>query len=318
MGIPDTYDGNVIAKHWTSVNNLPTYTTGYDLYIVQIPIPGVAYFYGERTAGGTGLLTLTPVFYSDSSTLFPSGNETSVVQAARHASQVIEIVPTVNDMTWSGSIMTWKGRIELQQTPILATGTSSVADGYTTTGFSMFNSMKPSNVFSFKDGIYVPSFNSDDTYEWTNTISGLQAAAINENNLVQTLSGEQYIQFAVGSNFPCITNFETTVIKFPALAASQTALIRTWTCQEYQVNPSSILYDYSHSSPDHDPVAMQLLKSYHRRIPCGVCRAENASFWNTFLSWARNLTKVGSYMPGPIGAISKGAGDLLDFGHGLW
>lgn len=73
VGIPDEYDGRTISKRHTSVSNMATPVAAADFYIVLAPVPGVAYYTGSRATGSTASLTLTPTYYSDTATIFPTG-----------------------------------------------------------------------------------------------------------------------------------------------------------------------------------------------------------------------------------------------------
>lgn len=311
-GIPDEFDGQVVSKKHTLVGSLPSYTTGHDLYIVQMPIPGIAYFYGDRAAGSTSAITLTPVSYDDSATLFPAGGESQNIAAFRQASNVIEFVPTVNSMTWGGSIEVYKAKVRLTEAP--GAVASSVYQGFKfLEGLEeAMNGKKPSSVFALKDGCYVPCFNSEATYEWQAPEIAFTWAVMNAN----VSAGPSYdsaVTYTTGGtpNFVGLGSFETSIIKFPAIIASQTGLLRAWSCVEYQVSNSSILYDYTHMSPTYDPIALALVKAFHKNSPSAVPWKDNASFWENFRKWAGLASEAASYLPGPIGMIGKGFNSIF-------
>jgi hypothetical protein len=305
MGIPDEFDGNVVSKKHTLVGSLPSYTAGNDLYIVQMPIPGVAYFWGQRAAGVTTAITLTPIFYDDSSTLFPAVTDTNLT-SFRHASNVIEFIPTVNAMNWNGAIEVWKSKVNLACQPGTATTAGNAEIWYLEGLSTALNTQKAQSVFALKDGAYCPAFNTEAAYNWTpievdvsyTTLSTWQSQSQGIDNVITFPSATPY--------FAGCGTFETTVIKFPAIAASQTGIIRAWACVEYQVAPSSILYDYTHMSPAHDPMALAMVKAFHKTTPCAVPWKDNASFWETFKKVVGIGAEALSYLPGPFGLIGKG------------
>lgn len=323
VGIPDEYSGSIVTKEWRYVGALPTYTTGYDVYIIQLPVPGVAYFWAQRVAGSTtGALAFTPVLYNSANTYFPFATSTTTedtnVSAFRYASNVIEIIPTVNEMTWAGSIQVWKSDIRLITEP--------VSDGAVFATFDYLGSMatlaatEPNGVFAFRDGVYAPSYNKDTVYDWTPIRCAFAWSELtaNQNNAHNVYDNLVSWNNPGSFNFVGIGNFEATIIKLPGLPASQTAVIRAWSCQEYQVSPMSNMYDFVHASPPCDFRAMALLKEYIKTIPAGVPWKDNASFWATFLEWVRKGAAVASHLPGPVGAIGGGITTLMDIGHGLY
>ncbi len=321
QGIPDEYDGETVQKEWYSVTSFPAYTAGQDVYIIQMPVPGVAYFWGSRAAGTTGTMILNPVVYPNAGTFFPKGSESTQATAFRYASNVIEIVPTVNDMTWAGSMQVWKDKIEPTTNYTTVSGVVPLVDFYALTGFATLAASEPTAVFAFKDGMYAPGFNSDANYEWTPVMSNFGFSTLNTNQSQVPVVQDNVIGFPTTTTpifYVGIGSFETTIIKLPALPSGQTAVIRAWSCQEYQVSPYSLLYDFARMSPAYDPMALALLKEYHKRVPTAVCCKDNANFWETFIKFLRGASRVASYLPGPVGLIGSGVGELLDTGTGLF
>jgi hypothetical protein len=318
VGIPDDYDGKVIVKTHLSISSLPSYTAGNDVYLVQLPIPGIAYFYGQRAAGSTGTLTLTAVEYDGNTTLFPAGNETANATSFRFASNVMEFMNSSNDMTWSGTIEVAKGKVALSTLLNSTTLGSGYADEPFIGGLAQIcNSAKWESIFSIKDGAYCPSFNTEATHEWSDIDAGNNLARLS-SNIALAPTTDRTIAFAGTNTVVGLGFMEAIVFKFPALAASQAGLIRTQACVEYQVNTSSLLYDYAHMSPPADYKSLALIKEYHKQIPCAVTFKHNASFWENFKLWAGRAAKLISYLPGPVGALGEAGKILLDDGHGLW
>ena len=295
-GIPDQYDGPIVSKRHTYVGAMPTFTAGTDGYIVVAPVPGVSYFYGERAAGTTGAITFTPVFYSDNATLFPAGAEASVVNNFRYASSVVELIPTVNAMSWSGSIQVFKGQCKTEFVP------GAAANYYEWSGWDVINSSKPTTVLPFNHGCYSPTRCAEADYPFTQVLQAVPYNKVNPVGATVTITSTP--------NFVGLGCEEVVVIKLPSYAVANTATIRTWACVEYQVSSTSILYEYSHMSPPWDPLAMQLLNRFFKEHPSAVPFYDNDSFWRTFLSWAKTITGALKVIPGPVGEAA-GIGESI-------
>lgn len=316
-GIPDEFEGKVITRSYDATNSLPSYTTGNDLYLVCIDSPHVAYMWGQRAAGSTGAITLTPVYYDGVTSLFPNNAESTNVTDFRFASNVIEVECTNNEMTYGGQIQQWKSELEMVETTTGTLSGTMYPDAPIIEGWSTLNTVKPSYARSIKVGCYSPNFNRQASYEWKPIRVNTPWSYINANQAAQA-SDENFVTVTSSNTFLGLGSRECTVIKFPAIIASQTAIIRSWACVEYMVNPTSIIYDYAHDSPKYDPLALALLKAYQSEMKSAVDVAHNGTFWSEFVDWARKAATVVSFIPGPVGAIASGFKDLLELGHGLF
>jgi hypothetical protein len=292
-GIPDSYDGRVLSKRHMYTGNMPTLSATDDTYIVLLPTPGVAFWYGQRT--GTANMTLTPVYYSDFTTLFPAAKETSVVNNFRYASNVIEIVPTVNSMTWAGAIEVWKFTPQGGLTIV-----GAAANYYQVSGVDALDSVKPQSVLPFNHGMYAITAAGNTDYDFNQVLQSSAPANISGKMTTGTLS------FGGANNIIGFGRQEAVVIKIPAGAATttNTALIRTWACVEYQVTSSSLLYEYSHMSPPEDTTALQLVRRFIHSQPAAVPYYDNDSFWRTFMSWVRDTSGQLKIVPGVIGEVA--------------
>jgi len=290
MGIPDDYDGRTITKRHTSVNTMPTPNSADDFYIVFAPTPGVAYWYGSRTTGSTGTLALTPVYYSDFTTLFPSGSEGSVVNAFRYASNVLEIVPTVNSMNWGGAIEVWKANLIGNAGAYPTTTTVQ----FVINGMESINAVKPQSVLPFNHGMYSVTACCNAENMFQNILGATPPASIASD--VSSWGG--------ANNFIGIGCQETVIVKMPYATASNSALIRTWACIEYTLTPTSLLYDYSHLSPPCDPVALQLVRQFIQSQPVAVAYYDNDSFWRRFTTWIRDVSGKLKVIPGITGEVA--------------
>lgn len=296
QGIPDTHEGRVIVKKHTYTGTFTASATN-DSYIILLPMAGYAYFTGTRAAG-TGVMTLTGQKYSDFSTLFPSTAENSVVSAFRIASNVIELIPTVNATSWSGSIQVWKA-------PITFIGWLASPPAPQIAGFDAVDSTKPQTVLPFNHGCYVPTRNIDNNYPF---------ASILQNCALSTLTadGSASAMTFAGGNVTGFGTQEAVFIKIPASSTNNTAIVRVWSCVEYAVSPTSALYEYSRLSAPYDPLALALLSRFMNEHCCAVPYYDNDTFWKTFMSWAKTILHGISFVPGPVGEISGALGTIAE------
>jgi hypothetical protein len=63
-----------------------------------------------------------------------------------------------------------------------------------------------------------------------------------------------------------------------------------------------------------DPMALSILKEFHHQFPIAVTSAQNASFWENVRKWVTRVTKVGGFVPGPVGQISHLLHNLVKTG----
>jgi hypothetical protein len=325
QGIPDEYDNRVIVDECRSVNGLPTYTPGNDLYIIQPPIPGVAYMWGQVAGGTRGQSTaiqFTPVWYSNVSTMYPSyGAGLTVVDKFRVASNAIELVNTTNDMTWAGSIEAFKLDLSYDRLldPFVDVSThQKYLEVPVLMGFSGLYTSEPGYVNKISEGVYMTAFNQQASYpfqpvQFNSALSELSA------NMANLPSGDTSSLMTIATVspdiFPGFGSLETNVIRIPAIATGQSMRIRTWSCVEYTVPSTSILWHFTHLSPPSDMMALALLKEFHHQFPIAVTAAQNASFWENVRKWVQRVTKLGSNVPGPIGQISHLVNGLVKTGE---
>lgn len=301
QGIPDSYDGRVVTKSWNYVGSQPAFNAGYDLFIVQMPVPGVAYFWGNIASGGT-TLTLTPVYYADYLSLFPANNEAANVTAFRYGGQAMEIIPTVNAMTWTGSVHMYRGAIKLG-----TYGVTSSSIGYVLEGLEpMCNSAKPETVHPFNLGCYCASRQNEPDFPFHDITP---ATITSEIGVAHGTSGFA-VAFAAGTNaFMGMGSMDAIVYKIPAASAlGNLFTIRTWAHTEMQVTSASSLYEYAHISPPLDPVALALAKRAFEEMQLCVPFYENDGLWGKILSFIKEASATLSFLPGPYGEVATGVG----------
>jgi len=300
QGIPDTYDGRVLSKKCTLTQALPfTPSATLDSFILLLPTPGVAFWYAQTNpAIPAANFTLTPVYYDGFGTLFPPGLEDTVVDEFRLASNVIEIVPTVNSMTWAGAIEVFKGPVSMS--PYDDTGSGAI--GLKVVGLEAMLTVKPQSVMPFNHGCYAVTAPLSDTYPFIPIAKALTSADVYAGTGV----GGAVVTFGGGQNLIGFGTQEAVFIKLPAgtSTTSNTAIVRTWSCVEYQLNSHSAFYDFASQSPCHDPIALALVREFIHTHPTAVPYYDNASFWSNFLAWVGTVSGALKVVPGLVGEVA--------------
>lgn len=307
-GVPDTYEGNSLVKKHRLITP-EKFSNGRDHYIWLAPIPGVAYL--QCTVGAGVPVTATdqwiPVRYSDYDNMFGvevTGNDSAKkVNKFRFVSNHIEIVPTVNQMQWSGSIQAWKVPIALTPRQI---NNTTLDEMYSYSGMESVNSTN-SNQYSgpFFNGVYSGCFSESCDFEFSNIIKGLGPAVPN------TVSGgTDFTQIGDGNTngrIPGMDNsFQNLIVKISGITTdNDSALVKTWACVEYQVMSDNDLYEYQTSSP-RDDLAIMAYKKLVSELPVGVCYMDNENFWRRVLGLLRGASGALSMIPGPYGAMAGG------------
>jgi len=306
-GIPD---GNpvrrVLYKHrLTTGITLPP---GRDVYYILAPIPGFSYFTADVPAGTPILFNtvFTGVPYADFASLFGTvGQEANIVTKYRHVSNVIEFVPTANQMTWSGNVQVWKATLGLvlRRNPAILADPTAVE--YAITGL---NSCNASNAdmyqMPYPAGLYACSTKNSADFIYEDIIE-------NQNTIPSTLFGGSdfgsFVSFAGALGIPGLSNnFDSIIIKFSGVTANETGFLRTWSCVEYTPVSNSVLYNTAAVNPCHDQVALELYDELAKMLPIAVSYKDNENFWRRCLAVIRALSLAGSSLPGQYGLASSG------------
>jgi len=307
-GIPDGTQVRRLLKRHRYVNPLAL-AAGADTYILVSPIPGVAYFAITKPAGSsfTGSETLSAIPYADAATLFPSGGGCNIVNRFRFVSNCFELVPTANEMTWSGNITCYKVPIEFQLRQGTSTGS---AVSLSVTGLQALNGAVQADQFTapFNHGVYTTAVKNTDTWKF---VDG------SENNPICPGTIIPSVDFCQLSTAPSLNDMigmgglESIIIKISGVTTNESAIIKTWACVEYTPVAGSQLYEYASAGPVRDQAALDLYNELVKELPIGVPYYQNAGFWDRVLSILRGGIRVGSALPGPYGMAFQGA-DLID------
>jgi hypothetical protein len=304
----------VLVRNNIYTGGLSSAAAAFDTYIVQSPIPGVAFYYGQHPAGVIPTITtpllLNAVRYADAASLFPVGSENDNVTEFRFAGMAIELVSTMNDMTWLGSLLTYKTRIALSITAGQPVAGSLLFSGSMINGMDSILPIQSSNnntqalVTRSKEGVYAPSYNGQPDWRFMPILENQQTAFAPP--LAPDLQPAMFTGGVVG-----VGDLVSTVIVIPAAATVQNFIVRAWQKVEYKVNTNSVLYPYSHDSPSHDPVALALYRKMAKDCPLAVPAADNANFWQTLLSIVgAGGSALAGILPGPFGLLAGGVGGL--------
>lgn len=308
-GVPDLYMGpRLIKKHRYVANK--SFTINKDIWFVLAPVPGVAYYYLEKNAGTDIAFDdlFLPVDYSDKSSLFGVDltDAATNIQKFRFISNHFELVSTVNQMQWTGSIQAWKVKVQV------TTSTLSNNPNYLTTtvtgleGLSQLSTTR-ANQYSgnFVSGFYGGAYSSECEFRYVPVFEGIKDIPSTD------LDTGRFGSLTNNGNCPGFDNgFETLVIKVSGVTGStNTALIKTWACVEYQLNSNSSLYEYQTLGYE-DELALKIYRRVVNGLPVGVPSGMNDTFWQRVLKLVNGISAAGSFIPGPYGTISKGVNTI--------
>jgi len=311
-GVPDDYRGPSLVKKHRSINSLNNSVASTDTYILLLPVPGAAYFVATTTAGvlPTSSVVFNAVSYSDSSSIFGNANSTdNVVDKFRFVSNHIELIPTVNQMSWTGNIQAWKLPVQFAFRP---SGTATGAQDITTisglNGITVTNSNQWTGPVNL--GLYSACYNTDGDFDFSNITSGFPGATVPLT--VGTSDWGQLNCSAMGSFTGFDNRFDSLVVKISGQGTNvlNSFIVKTWACVEYQVVAGSYLYEYQTLSPC-DPYALDYYRVVIQQLPVGVSYLDNESFWARVLKILKTVTGAGMYLPGPYGIMSSGANVML-------
>lgn len=334
-GIPDRYSGRTINIKDCATTAV-SFAANRDTYIIVAPVPGVAYFTADVAVGAAAPTSFTAVNFPTYATNFgavtgpgTAGDNRDVRPSLinynkfRYASLAAGLYPTSNMMQYGGSISVWKGDISLAKSAGGAVQTvnvippNSVLSDITThhlAGTSSISTLVPRDNYteSFIKGAYTASYDNSGDFEWSDflydpsysSMEGTITAGTFSPNMVFNSAGASSLLTGWG-------NAETIIFKISsASGAVNAANLRVWNCVEMQVNTNSPMYQFSHPSPQHDPVALEVYAKIRNELPVAVPAAHNADYWKRVLQLIHGVIKGASFVPGPVGMIAKGIDQL--------
>lgn len=317
-GIPDQYTGRTLVHTDRFVKNLKI--PNDDFIIIIPPVPGFAYFDNE-TAGAPGPLTVWGGAKYSSFTSLYGDNETQnsdVVTAFRYMSQLAELVPTTNNMTWKGSISVYKVPLKCSVsnyicsvtlpagTPLDASGANQTISGLQAveaTNSDQYTA--PSNL-----GCFTAAHQNNNDFPFTPTFEGYQS--IPKVNIAGKVPDTCYGALgSQGNGIPGFGQLDTIVIRVTG-AKDNTFILKTWASLELQVQNTSPLYQYTVQSPMYDPAAIAAYMAMVRASPNAVSYYENAGFWDFIKRSVRTISGSLAMLPGPYGQIAGGINQIMN------
>lgn len=311
-GIPDMYTGRTLVQMFRYVEGITIPSDDY--FIIIPPVPGVSHFVHEGVPDqNTSWLGKN---YSNYSSLFGelAADTADTVTAFRYMAQLAELVPTTNNMSWTGSISVYKVPVKATLSNYISTleipnadsldvaglnWTITGLEGVTATNSDQYTA--PSNL-----GCFSAAHQNNNDFPFTNTIEGYGVCPkpLVKLNQVDVPVG-QYGRLTPEKCFPGFGQLDTIVIRITG-AKNNTFVLKTWAAMELQINNQSALYQYTIQSPIHDPGALLAYNSMVRSSPNAVSYYENAGFWNFIKNAIKTVSGAMSALPGPVGAIANG------------
>jgi hypothetical protein len=301
-GLPDDYQGNSLVKKHKLITPI-TLSAVTDYYYLLLPVPGVAYYVLTKTAGSppTAADLWVPVLYSDFFSLFGATPFTTadVVDKFRFISNHIELIPTTNAMAWTGNIQSWKIPIQVVPNNNIVAASINGLNAVTATNALQYTA-------PFNAGVYACAFNAGAKFDFSQVQEQFGTAVTGAGSI--TGSGILSPPVLNTSGIPGFdNNFESVLVKITGIGTniSDTMILKTWACVEYQCLPGNALYEYMTVSPK-DELAMSLYRKIIQQLPTAVSYYDNESFWQRVLQIIQSLSGVVAYAPGSIGRIGKG------------
>lgn len=318
VGIPDQYTGRTLVKQFRYDSNfvaLPDLDGNQ--YVIVPPVPGCAFFTTVGPPNASSSWSAIP--YADASGLFgANGTVDDQVTSFRYMSQLVELVPTTNAMTWTGSIEVYKIPLRLTTYDSFYTvsGTNYYTTNYTVNGLRGIESTNcdrfstPSNM-----GIFANATSDQPSFDFVN----LKYAGRSVPQVVSVASpanagyAENHYGSINNNSFGIVGfgNLDTIVIKLSGVSDVNSFRLKTWATMEFTVSPESTLYQYSIMSPLYDPYALEAYRAFVMSCPIAVTYFENGKFWDFIRKAATSISSALSFVPGPVGAIAGGVNQLI-------
>lgn len=313
QGVPDKFEGKSLVKKHRLVKQV-TFEANRDTYILLAPVPGVAYFITSLAAGtpADGSIVFNAVPYSDSLQIFgqnDGADAAAIVTKFRYVSNHVELVPTTNQMTWTGSIQTWKMplALEVRNSP----GTSNANNLYSITGLQALNATNANQYTGpFNLGVYTACYSTGSEFLFSPIIENMTSVP----DSVLTASDFGKLLNTSGGPIPGMDNqFDSLIVKISGVGSNtnDSAIVKTWACVEYQVLAGTALYEYTTFSPC-DELAIQIYKRVVNELPVGVAFIDNENFWRRVLGIIRSMSGGLSLLPGQYGLAAQGVNTLAN------
>jgi len=327
-GIPDGSAVPAVAYRHLFMGDMTPYLNTWDkenthFIILVADTPGVAFWYAENvppfdgTTGGVSASTqFHPVRFTDFSRLFndDSGLATENITAFRSASRFAELVPAMNDFSWTGNIVCKK--IQLNFGDCAAYTNNSKTFSKQVTGLESCNAVNtPTFVSPTNKGAYSCAVNRTNTFKYNPVVEDMDV-----------MNGGNPNAFGVfEKSFRGLGDLETLVITLTGNYINQPGgsgllqpkfYMRCGNSVQYLVQAQSLLTNSSRISPN-DPLAMQAYAAVAANLPVAVDYFHNAGFWDTLWNGIKKALGLASQLPGPFGTIAGLATHIANAGEGI-
>jgi hypothetical protein len=315
-GVPDEYQGKSLVKKHRLVSSQAFSSASTDYYFLVLPTPGYAYWTASVTSGAgiVASTVFTGVPYADCTTFFNSGgtagtSTADIVDKFRYVSNHFELVPTANQMTWSGNVQCWKFPATLFVRQNNLTTGAEGGNLWSIAGFQALNATNADQYTGpFNLGVYAGAYNTGAKFDFSQILEYITAVP----STAYSALGDFGQLSATTNGFTGFDNqFDSMVIKVTGMGTNtaNTAIIKTWACVEYQALPGSGYYEFQTNSPC-DLVALDLYRKVINQLPPGVSFVDNDSFWQRVLQIIRQISGGMSVLPGPYGMAAGGVNRL--------
>lgn len=313
-GIPDNYNGpSVIKKDYTF--ETITADAGKATYIVITPTAGVSY-YTPAIKPNTGVPlvdadVLAAHYFPDASDMFAGIDSSDEVSNSDQLSKgrlmalSAELNCVNNAFNQYGTIAAWKTPLARTIGAVDRSG-FDVSDNLAITGARGLVKValdSQAYVEPVRRGTYSVSMNREENFEFYPVLDELNRTS----DIVARFEATEALHF-VGCAPVFDNGFDTIVyrIDVPPGAVNQSFVLKIWKVWEYQPTFNSLLFNFSHLSPDVDEAALTLYREMCRNLPVSVPDSENPDFWGTILQAVDSGTQLLSNIPGPIGTVASG------------
>lgn len=317
-GVPDEFQGKSLVKKHILVSSKTFSSASTDYYFLVLPTPGYAYWTATVATGSPIIATtvFTGVPFSDCHVFFNSGDipgasTADIVDKFRYVSNHFEMVPTANQMTWSGNVQCWKFPAALFIRQNNLTAGAQAGNLWSISGLQALNATSADQYTGpFNLGVYSGAYNASSQFDFSQIIEYVTAVPTAPfANL-----GDFCQLSATANGFTGFDNqFESMVVKVSGMGTNtaNTAIIKSWACVEYQALPGSGYYEFQSLSPC-DKAALDLYRKIINQLPPGVSFVDNESFWQRVLQIIRQVSGGLSVIPGPYGLAAGGVNKISD------
>jgi hypothetical protein len=313
-GIPDNYNGPSVVKKDYVFETIVA-IAGKATYIIITPTAGVSYF-TPVVPPDTGVPlvdadSLQAHYFPDAAEMFNGITEEKQVSNSDQLSKgrlmalSAELNCVNNSFNQYGTISAWK-------TPLARTTAAIDQPGFDVTDNVQLTGARgivkvaldsQAYVEPVRRGVYSVSMNREENFQFFPVLDDLNKLSTTPARFENT----ERLYFTGCA--PVFDNgFDTIVFRIdvPPGTTNQSFVLKIWKVWEYQPTFNSLLYNFSHLSPDVDHSALALYREMCRHLPMAVPDKDNPDFWNLILQAVDQASSLLSGLPGPVGTVASG------------